>query len=383
MKIAINTIPLLSPLTGVGNYTYHVAKHLHPLDPESDFTYFYGFYSKKLSLNENGGGLLDKRFEGIFRAKKLLSRVPLCREAAKKALGAINKLSLKRFDLYFEPNFIPLDIKAGRTVVTVHDFAFLKRPEWLPRDRAAYMKKNFRAKIGRADRVIVVSEFTKKEALDLLDIPEEKVRVVHNGFDSTTFRPYSPDELGPLREKYGLPERFILFVGALEPRKNIESLIRAYLKLDERVRKGCKLIIAGPGGWKNKVLMELIREQKEDIRWVGYMAGTELGELYNLAEAFIYPSFYEGFGIPLLEAMACGCPVVTSGAASMPEVCGDAACYVDPHDVEDISRGIHEVMSDDALRETMTRKGLERAGLFSWERSAREHLELFKECLGE
>ena len=162
----------------------------------------------------------------------------------------------------------------------------------------------------------------------------------------------------------------------------MENLVRAYISLDKGIRKDIKLVLAGFKGWENKEIMALLKEGKSDVLYLGYLPDKELGELYNLATLFVYPSMYEGFGLPPLEAMACCCPVVASNVASLPEVCGDAALYVDPHDVNSIAEGIHKVLTDDDLRQSLIEKGLERAKLFSWEKSAKEHIKVFEEVLG-
>jgi glycosyltransferase involved in cell wall biosynthesis len=184
-----------------------------------------------------------------------------------------------------------------------------------------------------------------------------------------------------MRRRYSLPEHFIFFTGSLEPRKNLKNLIQAYSGLDKRIRKDIKLVLAGFKGWQNKEIMALLRKVKSDVFYLGYVSDAALRDLYNLATLFVYPSFYEGFGLPPLEAMACGCPVVVSNAASLPEVCGGAAYYVDPYNIESIAEGIHKVLTDEALRQSLIEKGLERAKLFSWEKSAKKHIEVFDEVL--
>ncbi|MCX5793005.1 MAG: glycosyltransferase family 1 protein [Elusimicrobia bacterium] len=287
--------------------------------------------------------------------------------------------NLRSFELYFEPNFIPLEIRAKRRVVTVHDFSFELHPQWHPKERVEHFAGNFWKNIGRADRIIVPSDFIRDEAVNRFGLPAEKVRRIHNGFSREQFHPCAPAETAAVRQKYSLPENFILFVGSMEPRKNILNLLKAYAGLGAALRKDLKLVLAGFKGWENREIMDLIGKVKEDVLYLGYLQDAELGALYNLAVLFAYPSRYEGFGLPPLEAMACGCPVVVSRAASLPEVCGGAAVYVDPLDTESIAEGLRKVAQDEPLRKTMRAAGLERARLFSWESSAREHLKLFKE----
>ena len=377
MRIVINTIPLLYPLTGVGSYTYHIAQSLRAIDPINDYTYFYGYYSRNLHAyyNEN-----KKIF---YRVKELVKKMPIFRwiVARKLVRGFVNAVSPRNFDLYFEPNFMPINIKSRCTVVTIFDFSFILYPQWHPKERINDFEEYFWKNLKRSDRIIVISDYIKKEGVNL-GLPEEKLRTIHLGIDHEVFKTYPPQDLQLLRKHYKLPEHFILFVGSIEPRKNLENLVRSYINLDEGIRKDIKLVLAGFKGWENKEIMALLKEGKSDVLYLGYLPDKELGELYNLATLFVYPSMYEGFGLPPLEAMACCCPVVASNVASLPEVCGDAALYVDPHDVNSIAEGIHKVLTDDDLRQSLIEKGLERAKLFSWEKSAKEHIKVFEEVLG-
>jgi glycosyltransferase involved in cell wall biosynthesis len=266
--------------------------------------------------------------------------------------------------------------------VTVPDFSLARFPEWHTRDKVRYFQKNFWAKIGRADHVIFLSEFIRKEAIDVYGFPSDRLTVIYPGFDREIFKPYPQADLLPLRRQYDLPPKFILYVGSIEPRKNLKNLLRAYRNLNRDLRKDYKLVLAGFKGWENQEIMAVIRELKEDVYYLGYLPDTDLGKLYGLAELFVYPSFYEGFGLPPLEAMACGCPVIVSRAASLPEVCGDAAYYVDPLEPSSIRKGMGRVLTEELLRTALISKGLARVAEFSWEKSARAHLAVFEEVCG-
>lgn len=374
MRIVINTIPLLSPLTGVGNYAYCIAQFLRAIDPINEYSYFYGYYSKKLSA------LYNENKKAFYRVKEFARKMPIYRGGfVKTAVSLRNMLSLKNFDLYFEPNFVPINIKSRCTVVTILDFSFELYPEWHPRERIDYFKKKFWKNIKKADKIIVISDYIKKEGVGF-GLPEEQLTTIHLGFNREIFKVYSWQDLQAIKKKYGLPDHFILFVGSIEPRKNLQNLIMAYISLDRVIRKDLKLILVGFKGWQNKEIMNLLNKVKSDVLYLGYLPNQELGKLYGLATLFIYPSFYEGFGLPPLEAMACGCPVVVSNVSSLPEVCGDAARYVDPTDVDSIAEGMHEVLVDETLRRSLMAKGLERSKLFSWDLAARKHLEVFEDA---
>lgn len=369
-NIVINTIPLLSPLTGIGRYTYEIAKNLKDVDRINEYTYYYGYYSRNLFYTKSEKG-------PSFKIKGLIKKIPGLMPLARSFKDLIPIITTRRFDIYFEPNFIPLRIRANRVIVAVHDFSFALYPEWHPGERIHYFKKNFWKKIKSADTIIVYSNFIKKSAVDLFNIPEERIRTIYHGFDRKTFRVYSRDELSPVKEKYRLPENFILYAGSIEPRKNLVNLILAYLSLDGNIRSKYKLVLAGFSGWKNKEIMDLIRGEEPDVTYLGYIPDEDLARIYNLSSVFVFPSFYEGFGLPPLEAMACGCPVITSNTSSLPEVCGDAAYYIDPWSRESIAEAIHRIITDENLRKHLIERGTERSRLFSWEKSARELLDIF------
>jgi glycosyltransferase involved in cell wall biosynthesis len=374
MKIAIDTIPLLSPLTGVGYYTWKVSDALQKLAPQHEFTYYYGYYSPHLIRpGENP--------ESLYRLKELALQIPLVKDVLRNMKDWVNFFSTRTFDLYFEPNFVPLQISSRRVVVTVPDFSFARFPEWHTADKVRYFKKQFWKKIGKADRIIVISDFIKKEAANHFGLPLDRLITIHLGIDHDLYKRRPSPDLASLRAAYALPERFILFVGSIEPRKNLKNLLLAYRALHPHWRKNFRLLLAGFKGWENETIMALIKELAKDVRYLGYLPEAELGGLYNLASLFVYPSLYEGFGLPPLEAMACGCPVVVSNTASLPEVCGEAAHYVNPHEVESIAAGIEKVLQDDAYREKLISKGLARAEQFTWEKSARKHLRVFEETL--
>jgi glycosyltransferase involved in cell wall biosynthesis len=373
-KILINTIPLLSPLSGVGNYTYQIARLLTDLDPASDYTYYYGYRSNKL-LSPAG----EDSF--AFRIKNGLGTIPGFNRLLRKVRAKLRTLSNETYDLYFEPNFIPLKVSAKRKVATVHDFSFALHPDWHPADRVEHFRSHFWSNIGECDRIIVVSDFIREACIGEYGLPAEKVVRIHNGYDRDVFRAYDEEELDEVGTRYCLAKRFILSVGSIEPRKNLEGLLRAYMLLPEDMRAEYRLLLVGFKGWQNARIMEMIDSLKGQVSYLGYVPFADLGRIYNLASLFVYPSFYEGFGLPPLEAMACGCPTITSKESSLPEVCGDAVFYIDPADVESLSHGIGKVLQDTELQEQLVAKGLLRAQVFSWEDSAVKHLELFESLL--
>jgi len=371
MRMVINTSPLLDPLTGVGNYISHLIQYFNFLSPENNYTYYYGFFTKNLLYGN----------KKIYQTKRLLRRIPFLMSTLRQGKIFFSGFHYKEFDIYFEPNFIPVNIKAKKTVTTIHDFSFHLYPQWHPKDRVGFYSKHFFKNINRSNRVITDSFYIKGEALNILNLSSDVVIPIHLGIQHNIFKVYDRSLSEKIRNKMDLPENFILYVGNIEPRKNVRGLLQAYLELPDSLRKELKLVLVGFEGWNNPEVMELLNKIGDDAKYMGYIQTKDLAYIYNLANLFIYPSLYEGFGLPPLEAMASGCPVVVSNVASLPEVCGDAAYYVNPYDVESIADGIYKVVSDKELRENLVQKGLERAKLFSWEKSAREHLKVFEEVL--
>jgi glycosyltransferase involved in cell wall biosynthesis len=223
--------------------------------------------------------------------------------------------------------------------------------------------------------------YVKSEAADFLRLPSEVITPIHLGVEHDTFKIYDRQSLDRRKRELGLPDNFILFVGTREPRKNLKRLLDAYLELPERMKKEFKLLLIGPQGWNETESESARRKMADHVIVKGYLETPKLAYVYNLATLLVFPSLYEGFGLPPLEAMACGCPVVVSKAASLPEVCGEAAYYVEPGDPSSIAEGICKVLEDSEMRKALISKGIEQAGAFSWERTAGETLAVFREVL--
>jgi glycosyltransferase involved in cell wall biosynthesis len=369
-RIAIDTIPLLGRATGVGRYIQELVEQFAKLSPHHEYLYYYGYFSKRLLTGR----------PRVQELKDRLMKLPLLGRGLRGVRGTAAKYYPREFDLYFEPNFIPLDIKAKHIVTTVHDFSFQLFPEAHPKDRVRYFAKNFTAKISRSCRIITVSGYVKRQAIELLKIPEHAITPVHLGVNHELFKRYSSERQEMCRRQLGLPHKFLLFVGTREPRKNLRRLLQAYAELPERLQAEFRLVLVGPQGWGES---DIPGASKLGNRLLirPYLEGCQLALTYNLASALVYPSLYEGFGLPPVEAMACGCPAIVSSVSSMPEVCGDAAYYVAPDDVQSIAGGMNIVLTDDNLKRSLIEKGLNRAKLFTWENTARATLEVFDEVL--
>jgi glycosyltransferase involved in cell wall biosynthesis len=230
------------------------------------------------------------------------------------------------------------------------------------------------------DHIISVSESTKRDTVEHLGVPEDKITVVYEAA-SPIFRPVDRDEArDQVRNRHGVDGPFILFVSTIEPRKNVPSLLRAMWQLIECYKEDVTLVLAGGKGWLFEDAFAVVEELKLDkqVHFVGRVSSEDLLYLYNAAEMLAHPAFYEGFGLPPLEAMACGLPVVVSNVASLPEVVGDAGLLIDPHDVDELTVAMWRVLNDPELRQEMQEKGVRQAGRFSWERAARETLAIYR-----
>ncbi len=266
-------------------------------------------------------------------------------------------------------------------VVTIHDLAYIRYPQVHPWGRRAYLTPLTRWTVRRARRIVAVSEYTRLETERLLGVPRERIVVLYEGVDAD-FRPLPPEEVEAFRRRKGLPARYLLYVGNLEPRKNLPRLIRAYSRVSRQYPHA--LVLAGPRGWGDEELLALVERLglAERVLLPGFIPRQELSLWYNGAEVFVYPSLYEGFGLPPLEAMACGTPVLVSSAASLPEVVGEAGLQVPPEEVEAIAEALNRLLGAPDLRADLRRRGLEQAQRFRWEEMARQMVEVYREVSG-
>ena len=286
-------------------------------------------------------------------------------------------------DLIHGPvNVVPL-VSRTPSVVTIHDLAFLQYPEQYPAMQRRYLERMTRLSTQRASRVIAVSEYTARDVSVRLGVPESRVVAVPNGVTAEFYPRDGSDELARFRRKNELPDEFILFLGTLQPRKNLPGLIRAYARLQPSER--LPLYVVGGEGWMySEIFHEVKRLGLEDVvRFPGYAASETLPLWYSAATAFVYPSFYEGFGLPVLEAMACGTPVVTSDRTSLPEVVGSTGLLIDPDDPDSIAEALRRLTSDADLRASLARSGRERASQFTWQRTARETAAVYRDALND
>ncbi|WP_322511274.1 glycosyltransferase family 1 protein [Chloroflexus sp.] len=278
-------------------------------------------------------------------------------------------------DVVHAPDFV-LPPTQARTLLTIHDLTFLVEPACAEPNLRRYLSEAVPRSLRRADLIVVDSKATANDLGKLYGIPSRRIRLLYPAVDQR-FRPMPAAETAPLRERLHLPNRFLLFVGTLEPRKNLTRLLQAFALLRADY-PDLHLVIAGRRGWLYDEIFATVDRcgLRERVHFLDFVADDDLPALYNLAEAFVYPSLYEGFGFPVLEALACGTPVVTAKVASLPEVAGSAAIMVDPHEVEDIAAGIRAALTDP---EPLRADGPPQAATFRWEQTGQALVAIYRE----
>ena len=372
MRIGINASKISDVHTGVGRYTSNLCSTILKTGSKNDY-YLYtpGRMGNAIPTNIEGAHLEKPAASTRNNTLRILWEQMVLPIYSRK----------DRLDLFhYTDHALSLLFRKCPIIITVHDIAYLCLPNLLNTSRKIYKKNILHVSIHKADIIIADSYATKRDIIEYFGIREGKIRVIHLGVESR-FRPISNVE--GFRLKNNLPSKMILNVGTLEPRKNVVSLIKAFKKLREKGFKDYKLVIAGEKGW---LYEEIFREVdhsdlKQEIFFLGVVGDEDLPLLYNCADIFVYPSLYEGFGLPPLESMACGIPVITSNTSSLPEVIGDAGIMINPTDVNSLCEAMHSVLTNKELWYHMSRKGLERAKLFSWDNTAKKILEIYEEAL--
>jgi alpha-1,3-rhamnosyl/mannosyltransferase len=378
IKILLNGLPVVYPLSGVGQYTLQLSKALEAL-LGNGVVFWFG---RKGSGQEGG----DSHHEDpIFinrikhHIKKGLREIPGLKKLVHLWRNHQFRFYIRKIkpSLYHETNYTPFHFEEGPTVITLYDLSFVRHPEWHPKDRVKYFEKYCLQQLTKVDAIITISEFIKKEIINLLGINPTKIYVTLLGVN----RHFTPGG----KRIGGLPKHYLLFLGNLEPRKNLVTLLTAYRSLPGNLRKRYPLVIAGASGWHTKELKNALHLFQGDEKPIltGYIPQTLLPDLYRGASLFVYPSFYEGFGLPVIEAMASGVPVVASNTTSLPEVVGDAGVLVNPYNVDELKDALAEILENEEKRMELSEKGLERARLFSWEKCARETVAVYEKVLSE
>ena len=354
-------IRALARLDSGNSYVLLVAGRLPPAESEAlraDFERYPNFAFRSLLLNERWLNRLWHRLQVPWPVEGFAGRL----------------------DLFHSPDFTLPPALRAKKILTVHDLSFLRVPQYADPRLREYLQTVVPRSVRQADLILANSQHTKEDLISCLRVPSERVIVVLPGVEAR-FEPVADEgELDRVRARYNLEKPFILGLGTLEPRKNFEGLIEAYHLLRSRTRIPHQLVIGGRKGWLYEGIFRRVEELGlgDAVHFLGFVADEDLPALYTLADVFAFPSFYEGFGIPVLEAMACGTPVVASNAASLPEAVGEAGLMVTPGDVEALAGALERVLQDRPLREELIARGRERARCFTWERAAQELLRAYQ-----
>jgi glycosyltransferase involved in cell wall biosynthesis len=373
MRIGFDMRPFLKEETGIGVYFRKLLFMLAKMDKNNEYFLF--------------SSSLKDRFDSVrippFANRKFVDlRYPV------KVINFMwNRLRWPTLDVLFgtkldlthSPTPILLPTK-GKRIVTVHDLFFLDFPEMTDHRARKAFSRGIQKSLQQADGIVAVSRYTKQQLLERFDLEKDKIAVIHPGMDLEEWEKSDRESRERTGNAFDLPPDFLLFVGAQEPRKNLPNLLNALRVVHDRHQK-IPLVLVGPKGLDSDNIQRVIRELGLDswVKIVGYVNETELRHIYRMASVFVFPSLIEGFGIPLLEAMACGLPIVTSRFSAMPEIAQDAAAYADPGDPEDLATKIIHVLEDKGLREKLISAGEKRVRDFTWERAASETLAFYKD----
>ncbi|MBI5094186.1 MAG: glycosyltransferase family 4 protein [Candidatus Hydrogenedentes bacterium] len=367
MRIGFDIGPISKNRTGVGNYCFYLLKNLIALDPSDQFI---GFASGRRRPELDAlSGKLPYRWLSCPTRLLYKSWTYLRRPRVDRMLGGV--------DLYHATNYFLPPTEKARRVVTIHDLAFLATPGLCSPSIVGPFSANIRRFARDADGVLVYSQSTKNDVLRFLDVPAERVTVAPMAVDEDFVPMPRESAIAHLKTAYHIEGPFLLFVSTLEPRKNVPTLLRAFARLTDLPHR---LVMIGSIGWNSDPIFEAIRELGLEDRIIrpGFVPHLELPAFFCAANAFVFPTLYEGFGLPLLEALTCGCPVVASDNSSVPEVTGGAALTMDAMDIEGIADAVRRVISDTALRESLVARGLEHAKRFSWPNCAATTLDLYR-----
>jgi glycosyltransferase involved in cell wall biosynthesis len=375
MNIAIDVRPLSRNRSGVGYYIRNLLRGFSSVAREERFHLFHH------APEALGPGDLPESAAVV--------RSPFSHES--HPLGDLWRdywlpRSLRRLgiDVFHGPAFmIPRAAHGLATVVTIHDLVAFLHPKTVPWRYSLYMRAQIRAALSRADRIIAISRAEAQELVETAGAPPERIRVVYHGVEPRFRPPAGPEEAAPVLARYGIERPFLFHLGNIEPRKNLVSVFRAYERVLDRADGGVSLVVAGAEGW-------LCRETLEEARrltgrrapiFTGYVPEGDVPALLGAASVFVFPSLYEGFGLPILEAMACGVPVVTSDRGAMREIAGGAASLVEPEDPDAIAQAILGILEDRAAAARLAAAGRAHAAGFTWERTAAETLGVYREAV--
>jgi glycosyltransferase involved in cell wall biosynthesis len=355
---------------GIGTYVRNLLRHLSRIDKTTEYVVLCRDWDLEL-LNQ-----LCPNFRPVAESSPGYS--------IREQITVPRDLRRERADLFHAPHYVLPPLTPCKAVVTIHDCIHLRFPQYLPsRLGYTYARGSLWMATHRSNRIMTVSEASKRDILEYYRVPSNKIDVIYNGIDERFSQTPAEEDVVRVRERYQLDDPFVLYAGNVKPHKNIERLIEAFYMLRRGEFENVKLVIIGDEVSKYAALRHAVHRHKlhKHVRFLGFVPHRTLAVLYRLAAVFVFPSLYEGFGLPPLEAMASGTPVITSNVSSLPEVCGDAAFLIDPLETEAIADAMRRVLTDEKLRTELRQRGLERAKHFSWEQSIARVRQIYTEVL--
>ncbi|HLV19215.1 MAG TPA: glycosyltransferase family 1 protein [Pseudomonas sp.] len=399
MQVIVNVQPLLTPLTGIGHYTRELTLQMLQWDEASQPVKVHGLTGTFCEPLHDQHALLQtadcgshanaadaaKGGGAAWRFARRYLRNPLTRRAyrwlaAQRLQRHTRRLAECGDSLYWEPNYILLPWK-GPSVVTVHDLSHERHPDFHPGERVDFFNRHLAQSLQRASRINVVSRFTANELQELHDVDAARIDIVPPGVAQRFFQAPGVAQVAQLRQRHSLPTRFLLSVGTLEPRKNLQNVMQAFAELPASDQRAAPLLLAGMQGWGQQRLSREVEAamQAGTIRRLGYIPDADLPALYALAAGFVYVSRYEGFGMPVIEAMAAGTPVLTANVTATAEVGEGVALLVPPDDIEAIRQGMQRLLDDDHT--VRAAQGRQRAARFGWPDASRKLRASFQQAL--
>ena len=381
----VNGLSLVPPLSGVGRATFELCKRIFKNGGIWTPLYYYGYYSRNLLGSEEPNEARETFKDKILKsAVSVVRSNSLLKRAARASMNAFATLLRNKKNealLYWEPNHVILEMhRAKHKMLTIYDLSCLLYPQWHPQERLDFFNAHFLPGVKNADIIVTGSETIRREVIDKLRVTEDRVLSVFCGVDHELFRPLPEDSLAAFRKNANLPESYVLFVGSLEPRKNLTTLLDAWLSLPKRITNAHKLVLISNAGWENVNIIEKIRqgESEGSVYLRTDVPNCDLPYYYNLAELVVYVSLYEGFGLPPVEAMACGTPVLASDIPTHKEILGEAAMYVDPVNAKAMAEYLEALLTTPPDRVRAAEKCLARAAIYNWDSAANGHLSIME-----
>lgn len=368
MKIFIEGTPFFRRKTGIDHYTLNLITALLDIDQSNRYS-VVGFRADQAKTpNLPTRANFSYRY-AWFWPKRIYHRLVQINLAP-----PLDLLTLSKADTFIFPNYYKAPLLfGGKSVVIIYDLSFVLHPQFVAPGNREYLANVVAKAVKKADHILTISENTKREIINYYGVPEAKISIAYPAIDPALFKRRDNSEVSATKTKFKISGNYILFTSTLEPRKNVQGLLEAYEQLPKPIRVKYSLVLAGGKGWLDESIIktiERLRDAGENIITTGYVADEDLPPLYSGATAFAYPSHYEGFGIPVLEAMACETPVITSNTSSLPEAAGNAAILVTPGNTSELAKALEKVLTDTATQTNMRKKGLEQVRKFEWTKSA-------------